>query len=759
MCVHGGAAADRLVLRRPRRGVGRPLTGAGGAPHSLASTMLAPLLLASLLAAPLPSSVTEADLAPLTGGAEAQFVRAVALSRDGKAAEALRALDGLDARLPAIADRVRFLRGDALAALGRPRDAAAAWEGIAEESLLAPQSRIARARALRQARDREGALAALAPLVANEAPLDLSRPDVGATALLLAAELRAGAPSPDPAAARVLFLACWAGHPLAPEAAACRAALDRLPAPHGAAPGDAEVLRRAEALLELNRNSDAIALLEPVVKRLPAAGPGEPLACRAHAALGRAWRKERRHASAAESLRPVVDRCEDAALRVRAMYVLASSVSIAGAPDDAVALYRRLAREFPAHSFADDALFFAADVLARSGRVAEAREALVALARDYPKGDYRDEARFRAAWLARGVGDVDGAIAQLLAIEEDERDADPYEHARAAYWRARLLASKGEGGGVAARAIWSDLAVRYATDYYGLLARARLAEGGAPPPGVVAGAPVAPGAARYALGSLADDPHLAAGVLLLRMGLREEAARELNAVDLGRAAASGGEATEGLLLVADLLDRAGDHRSAHHLLRTQARAALRRAPLDSNARAWRVAYPAAFRADIERWAPPAGVPVDLLQALMREESALDPRIVSPAGAVGLTQLMLPTAQQVARRLKLPRPTAVTLMTPGVNIRIGARYLGDLLRQFDGSVALALAAYNAGGGAVNRWLDQRSDRDLDEFVEEIPIEETRGYVKRVLRSFAAYQLLYGKPQHEALRLGQGLPSRG
>jgi soluble lytic murein transglycosylase len=718
--------------------------------------MLAPLLLASALAA-LPLSLTESDLAAATGAAEGRFVRAVALSREGRSADALRALEGLDSQLPAIADRIRFIRADALAALGRHRDAASAWESVAAESLLAPKARIARARALREARDREGALAALAPLVADEAPLDLSRPDVGATALLLAGELRAGGPKPDPAAARVLFLACWAGHPLAPEAAACRAALDRLPAPHDSAPADPEVLRRAEALLELNRNADAAALLEPVVKRLPAPGAAEPLACRAHAAVGRAHRKERRHALAAEALRPVVDRCEDPALRVRALYVLAGSVSIAGAPDDGVALYRRLAREFPAHAYADDALFFAADLLARNGRVDEARTALLKLARDYPKGDYRDEARFRAAWLSRGAGDVDGAIAQLLAVEEDERD--PYEHARAAYWRARLLAGKGEAGGRAARAIWSDLATRYASDYYGLLARARLAEDGDAPPLPTATASAAPGDARWATGPLADDPHLAAGILLLRMGLRAEAAEELNAVDLGRAAASGGEATDALLLVADLLDRAGDHRSSHHLLRTQARAALRRAPLDGNARAWRVAYPLAFRQHVERWAPEAGVPVDLLQALMREESALDPRIVSPAGAIGLTQLMLPTAQQVARRLKLPRPTPSALMIPEVNVRIGARYLGDLLRRFDGSVALALAAYNAGGGSVSRWLDQRGDRDLDEFVEEIPFEETRGYVKRVLRSFAAYQLLYGEAQHEALRLGQSLPSRG
>jgi soluble lytic murein transglycosylase len=134
---------------------------------------------------------------------------------------------------------------------------------------------------------------------------------------------------------------------------------------------------------------------------------------------------------------------------------------------------------------------------------------------------------------------------------------------------------------------------------------------------------------------------------------------------------------------------------------------------------------------------------------MREESALDPRAVSPAGAIGLTQLMLPTAQEVARRLRLGRVGRADLTGASLNIRLGSRYLGDLIRRFDGSVALALAAYNAGGGAVSRWLEQRRGLEIDEFVEEIPVEETRGYVKRVLRSYAAYRLLYGAPDEAAV----------
>ena len=154
-----------------------------------------------------------------------------------------------------------------------------------------------------------------------------------------------------------------------------------------------------------------------------------------------------------------------------------------------------------------------------------------------------------------------------------------------------------------------------------------------------------------------------------------------------------------------------------------------------------MAFPLAYRPEIEHWAGALRVPPDLMQALMREESALDPLVISGAGAVGLTQLMLPTANRFARALGLPRVTAQALEDPGLNIRLGSAYVATLLRRFDGNPALSLAAYNAGEGAVDRWLAARGHEPLDAFVEEIPISETRGYVKRVLGSYATYRYLY------------------
>ncbi|ABS26156.1 transglycosylase SLT domain-containing protein [Anaeromyxobacter sp. Fw109-5] len=688
------------------------------------------------------------------GTPEARLLRAMALVEAGRAAEAVEPLAALEARLPDAADRIALLRGRALEAAGAAREALASFAAVPDGSLVSGEARLARARLARRLGERALALDALAPLVSSPPP-EAGAADLGAAALLLAGRIAGEGERPDPAAARRAFSSCWADHPLAREAGECLAALRGLPAPHGGEPGVAEQVRRAEALLEANLNEAAAELLRRAVPELAAAAPGEDLACRARAALGRAHRKTRSYADAVEALRPVVESCDDPSVRVRALYLVAGATANTGDKEGAVALYRRLARDYPRHTLADDALFFAADLLLRAEREGEAREALAAIVRDHRGGDHWDEARFRLAWLARRAGDHDGAVAQLLAIEESERELDPYEHARAAYWRARILSARGEAGARAAQAIWADLSARYPGDYYGLLARARLA-GGAD--GADVGARAVPASAQpragapsivpavigpqpaWRAGPLAADAHFRAGVLLLRMGFPREASAELAAVEPLRLADP--DAPDAALVVADLLDRAGDHRNAHQLLRTRARVALRQVPSSENLRAWRIAYPPAFRDHVQRWAPPAGVPVELLQALMREESALDPRAVSPVGAVGLTQLMLPTAREVARQLKLRRPSRADLMDGALNIRIGARYLGQLLRRFDGRVALALAAYNAGGGAVSRWLEARGDLELDEFVEEIPYEETRGYVKRVLRSYAAYRLLYG-----------------
>jgi soluble lytic murein transglycosylase len=127
--------------------------------------------------------------------------------------------------------------------------------------------------------------------------------------------------------------------------------------------------------------------------------------------------------------------------------------------------------------------------------------------------------------------------------------------------------------------------------------------------------------------------------------------------------------------------------------------------------------------------------------VVREESNYYPRAVSPAGARGLMQLMPGTAQPMAATRKWPFRDGDLLDEPAANIELGASFLAGLLREF-GDPRLALAGYNAGPRRARQWWQARRSDDVEVFVEEIPFDETRFYVKRVMHSWEEYRRIYG-----------------
>ncbi|MBL8947489.1 MAG: lytic transglycosylase domain-containing protein, partial [Myxococcales bacterium] len=116
-----------------------------------------------------------------------------------------------------------------------------------------------------------------------------------------------------------------------------------------------------------------------------------------------------------------------------------------------------------------------------------------------------------------------------------------------------------------------------------------------------------------------------------------------------------------------------------------------------------------------------------------------------AGARGLVQLMPSTAKAVAKEVGVDLSDDDVLYDPSTNLSLGMHHLGSLVARFgggDGAVALAIPSYNAGAGAVERWLDERGTLDLDVFIEGIPFDETRKYTQSVLGRWLAYRVLYG-----------------
>ena len=154
-----------------------------------------------------------------------------------------------------------------------------------------------------------------------------------------------------------------------------------------------------------------------------------------------------------------------------------------------------------------------------------------------------------------------------------------------------------------------------------------------------------------------------------------------------------------------------------------------------------LAYPVPFLAEATAAAEEFEIPVLLLYALMRQESAFDPTAGSSAGAFGLTQVIYPTGEAIARDLGVEGWTFADLATPSLSTRFGAYYLAVQLDQFDGHMLAALAAYNGGPGNAARWLEAQSFAGPDGYLYAVDFTETRLYLELVSANYAMYRYIY------------------
>jgi soluble lytic murein transglycosylase len=345
-----------------------------------------------------------------------------------------------------------------------------------------------------------------------------------------------------------------------------------------------------------------------------------------------------------------------------------------------------------------------------AGRFADAARHYRRAVEAAPTADDAAEARWRLGWLSLRGGRPGEAAARFKIAA----DTAPWRSAaaRAWYWRAKSLeSSSAEGDRTEAARILRIVAEQYALTFYGQRARARLGLGPA------VHQPAIPQAPR---GEIAGPPHEE----LARLGF------DIEAADAGEEAMAARPNPRLARFLAEVHARLGN------ITRSVAMADDALAHDLRDEATWRLAYPRAYWTEATAAAQAAGVDPLLLLALVREESRYDAGVISPARAVGLAQLLPSTAQAIARNAAV---TPETLKDPGLNLKLGARYLRLQLDRFDGDLRLALAAYNAGPGAARRWANL--DADPDYFVERLPYAETRGYVRRVLGSYGVYRSLW------------------
>ncbi|MCC5657425.1 transglycosylase SLT domain-containing protein [Nostoc sp. XA010] len=155
---------------------------------------------------------------------------------------------------------------------------------------------------------------------------------------------------------------------------------------------------------------------------------------------------------------------------------------------------------------------------------------------------------------------------------------------------------------------------------------------------------------------------------------------------------------------------------------------------------WQARYPFPYLQEIEKWSIERKLNPLLVTALMRQESRFEPKIKSVADATGLMQVLPSTAKWIAPQIKVDFKT-ISLENPNDNIMLGTWYLGHTHDQYNNNSLLAIASYNAGPGNVSKWLQTQTTQDPDEFVEQIPFDETKNYVRQVFGNYWNYLRLY------------------
>ena len=168
---------------------------------------------------------------------------------------------------------------------------------------------------------------------------------------------------------------------------------------------------------------------------------------------------------------------------------------------------------------------------------------------------------------------------------------------------------------------------------------------------------------------------------------------------------------------------------------------LQRAPGPSNLWAWGCFFPTPYKDQVTTAAKREEISANLIWSIMRQESAFNAEVRSPANAYGLLQLLPKTAKGVAEKAGIAFEDG-SLTNPIVNIDLGIRYEAWLVRMWKGNLPLAIASYNAGPNAVSRWLEHGDNLDIDLWVARIPYGETRTYVMRVMGNLARYSYLEG-----------------
>ncbi len=521
----------------------------------------------------------------------------------------------------------------------------------------------------------------------------------------------------------------------------------------------AELYERGENLFRLNQYDKTVEAFTKLLERDPSFPNRADVLFR----IGISLFNLAKRGEAAAVLEKMVHDYPADARTPEALYWLGKSYSKLGDWDRSVKTFQKVLDRFPGSEWAEDALFLTGNIYREAGDMKKAFQNYSRLEQDYPDSNFADSAIWWRAWSHYTAGDyikAEQALQELIS-----RYPRSFLVNQARYWQGRAAEKRGE----LARAIgyYGQVLKKGPYTYYGNRAaerNQRLEAAGtvsnandktSTKPGTIC---VNISCSEDILSSFGTDdgppewteetkqvleanPSFQKAFELMQLELNKEAAQELWTLqDTMRR-------RNGMLIgLSKAFFKLGDYNRSLILVLKNYEQYLPAPNKGVSEDLWLLAYPQGYWESILSYCRKYGQDPYFIAAIIREESQFSPTALSPTGARGLMQVMPTTGERAAHLIKLKSFDRGKLFEIDTAINIGTWYIGQLMKRFKNDPLLVAAAYNAGPEAVDAWLTKYNyEGDREAFVEEIPFAETRGYVKKVLRNYAEYKRIYGKPK--------------
>jgi len=635
------------------------------------------------------------------------FLLGVAALRSNRYVEAVPALAEAEKRLPLLGDYAALYQAEALLKLGKFKEAAAKAGSIPKTypaSQLIRRSEKLFADIFIEAEDYKGALKVLQSFVDKYSS---GSDSVDALFQLARSREETG----DKSGAAQVYSSIWLNNPNASQAKKSEDRLKELEKSgvNVIAYTPEELLRRASALFAKNEFTRSLQTLQSI----PLDGQSAAFSAKVDLRQGMALLRLRKYKQA-EKILAKAAASNVAGISAEGRYWLAKSLERQSQNDQAFAIYMELVGEGKKQEFSDDALMEAAGLRKGLGNYVEAVRLYDQLIKGFPDSRFIPRASWDMAWCRYLAGEYLVAAESFKMLLKDESVRE-----KGLYWLSRALENAGNSEDAAG--YYRTLLEEYPSGFYAAWHREQkglkdVREG-------------------LGLRNVKEELPLPVGfekpLLLASMGMLEEARSEISA-----ARKKLGDKKIMFPSLARLYLEIGDYSTAISLF-------LQNRPVKWDKESlplWTFGYPMTYVGPVGQHASANTISEALIYALIRAESSFSPAVKSHAGAIGLMQLMPGTAKAVAREKGQFNPQRLT--TPEFNIKLGTKHLKDLLNGYDGDTVYAIAAYNAGASAVERWKKNLKGLKKDEFIESIPYQETRDYVKKVYASATTYRQLYG-----------------